>query len=205
MRMAKLITAIFTLIALSWTDILEVIADMHNSGASWGAIITGLLLWSKLKNNKRLQELDERMEAKLDAIMRHRGVPWDWDAEKRALQSSTAPMLFKWLHRVLYHAQGVALYTVRRVIDAFRLRRGNGMNQTINYAVLLSAIIGALKLILQPFGIDLTAISDENINAMANGFAALLVIIGIVRDNISRLRGGQNNAQGTTGDHGPMR
>jgi uncharacterized membrane protein len=186
--MAKLLTAIFTLIALSWTDILEVIADMHNTGASWGAIITAILLYNKLKNNKRRKEHDDTVEARQKAIMIHLEVPWDWDAEKRALQSSTAPMLFKWLHKGLYHAQGAALYTLRWVIGVLKLRRRRRM-QNINWATLIPALFGAIKLILQPFGVDLSHITSEQVNAMANGVAALAVVAGIIYNHFAHKGG----------------
>lgn len=69
------------------------------------------------------------------------------------------------------------------------------MNQAVNYSVLFLAVVSALKLILQPFGIDLTELTDERVNAIANGFAALMTIIGIVRNN---LKGGAPRESGYT-------
>ena len=57
------------------------------------------------------------------------------------------------------------------------------MTQTINLTALFLAIAGALKLILQPFGVDLTELTDDRVNAIANGAAALLTLIGILRNN----------------------
>lgn len=53
------------------------------------------------------------------------------------------------------------------------------MNKSINYATLIPALIGALKLILQPFGVDLSNITDERVNDVVNGISAVLAIIGI--------------------------
>lgn len=47
----------------------------------------------------------------------------------------------------------------------------------INWVTLVPALLGALKLILEPFGIQ---ISDANINEIANGAAALATLIGVV-------------------------
>ena len=47
----------------------------------------------------------------------------------------------------------------------------------INWVTLIVAILGALKLIGEPFGIT---IEDEQINAISNGLAALITIIGVV-------------------------
>lgn len=51
--------------------------------------------------------------------------------------------------------------------------------QSINWVTLIPALVGALKLILQPFGIDLSHITDQQVNDVANGVAALLTIIGV--------------------------
>lgn len=126
--MWKLIAFIGSLIALSWDDILEAVQELSEHGVSYGALITAILLWSKLRNNKRFKEHDERLEAKQRAIMNHLGVPWDWDAERNALSRSTAPTLYRWLLMGLYHARGAGLSTIQMVIDAFRLRRGRRMN-----------------------------------------------------------------------------
>lgn len=47
----------------------------------------------------------------------------------------------------------------------------------INYVSLIVALLGALKLILEPYGIT---IEDEQINQIANGAAALITVIGVV-------------------------
>lgn len=51
---------------------------------------------------------------------------------------------------------------------------------TINWITLVPAIIGAIKLILQPFGIDLSHVTDQQINDVANGIAAVATIVGIL-------------------------
>lgn len=49
--------------------------------------------------------------------------------------------------------------------------------QNINWITLVPALLGAVKLILQPFGVE---ISDQNINEIANGAAALATVIGVI-------------------------
>lgn len=48
--------------------------------------------------------------------------------------------------------------------------------KNVNYLSLIAAVIGALKIILQSFGI---VIPDELANDVANGAAAVMTIIGI--------------------------
>lgn len=47
----------------------------------------------------------------------------------------------------------------------------------VNYYTLTLGLIGAAKLILDAYGMDL--IKDEDMNAIANGVAALLSVVGI--------------------------
>lgn len=50
------------------------------------------------------------------------------------------------------------------------------MTQNINWYTLIASLVGALKLSLQPFGIE---IPDQQYNELANGAAALITIIGV--------------------------
>jgi uncharacterized membrane protein len=47
----------------------------------------------------------------------------------------------------------------------------------VNYYTLTLGLIGAAKLILDAYGMDL--IKNEDMNAIANGVAALLSVVGI--------------------------
>ena len=47
----------------------------------------------------------------------------------------------------------------------------------VNYFTLSLGLLGAAKLILNAFGLDL--IQDDNMNAITNGVAAVLSIIGV--------------------------
>ncbi|MEC0227173.1 hypothetical protein [Paenibacillus alba] len=47
----------------------------------------------------------------------------------------------------------------------------------VNYYTLSLGLLGAAKLILNAFGLDL--IQDDTVNAIANGVAAVLSIVGV--------------------------
>lgn len=75
-------------------------------------------------------------------------------------------------------------------------KRRNNM-QNINWITLLPALVGALKLILQPFGVDLSHITDQQVNDVANGIAALLTIIGVL---LPHRKGGVSNGPTISAD-----
>ena len=60
------------------------------------------------------------------------------------------------------------------------------MNKNINYVTLLVAVLGAVKLILQSFGIDV--ITDDMIDAASNVVAAAVTLVGIIMSH--RKKGG---------------
>lgn len=64
------------------------------------------------------------------------------------------------------------------LVEVIRKRkRRKKIMQNINWITLVPALLGAVKLVLQPFGVE---ISDQNINEIANGAAALATVIGVV-------------------------
>lgn len=56
-------------------------------------------------------------------------------------------------------------------------------NQQTNWVTLVPALLGVLKLILQPFGIDLSKITDDQVNAVINGAAALVTVWGVFKSH----------------------
>ncbi|MCL6452124.1 MAG: hypothetical protein K6T78_00680 [Alicyclobacillus sp.] len=56
------------------------------------------------------------------------------------------------------------------------------MGQNRNYVTLTIAILGAVKLILQAFGVNI--ITDQQIDAIGNGVAALITVIGVIMTHI---------------------
>jgi uncharacterized membrane protein len=153
---------IFSLLLQSWDEILLFINDLHNTGVSWGAVIAALILWNKMKRNKRFQDRDIRMEAKIDALLQERGVVWN--GKPKTLKCEEVRNL-----RILYLSLQMAINQV------YQKRRVRKMNQ-VNWTTLVPGLISAAKLVLQSFGID---IPDEHINAIVNGAAAVGAIIAI--------------------------
>lgn len=62
------------------------------------------------------------------------------------------------------------------------------MNPSINYVTLIIAILGAVKLVLQAFGIDV--ITDDMIDKAANVVAAVVTLVGVVISH--RKKGGDS-------------
>jgi uncharacterized membrane protein len=159
-------------------ELLEALHQIIADPLSWSTVIAIILFYLRVREAKFKQARNERVERKLDALLRKEGIEWK---DGPPSESSKAQMI---LNRLLLLPSAVIFPGAFLYIK----RRRKKMAQTVNFVVLFSAILGALKLILQPFGIDLSGITDETVNAMANGFAALLVIIGIIRDNFSKFR-----------------
>jgi uncharacterized membrane protein len=53
-----------------------------------------------------------------------------------------------------------------------------------NLTTLLIAILGAVKLILQAFGVDI--ITSQQVDDIANGIAALVTVIGVIMTHLKR-------------------
>jgi uncharacterized membrane protein len=53
--------------------------------------------------------------------------------------------------------------------------------QNVNIVTLVVAILGAAKIILQGFGLDI--IQEDNINAIANGVAAVVTVVGVFKSH----------------------
>lgn len=62
----------------------------------------------------------------------------------------------------------------------------------VNWVTLIVALLGAVKLILQPFGIEIT---EQHINDIANGAAALVTVWGVVYSHVKQTTGGDTSAQ----------
>ena len=70
--------------------------------------------------------------------------------------------------------------------------------QNRNLATLLIAVLGAVKLILQAFGVDI--ITSQQIDAIANGVAALITVAGVIMTHLKKSAGagtGPTGAQQT--------
>jgi len=62
-----------------------------------------------------------------------------------------------------------------------------------NVVTLIIAILGALKLVLEAAGYDI--ITDQNINDIANGIAALVTVVGVVINHFQHPKPDGTNGQ----------
>jgi uncharacterized membrane protein len=137
---------------------------VENYGYLGGAIIA-LYYAHKAYTRHQFRERDKRWEAKFDAIGKAVGAEWGLNGQHNGLN----PMPPQLLRRLFSFLR-------KGIPQVHLLRRRRKMNQNINFVTLFPGMIAAIKLILQPFGID---IPDEHINALVNGAASLMVIVGI--------------------------
>lgn len=130
-------------------------------------------------NAKKQRRREKRFESKLDLIIERIGATWN--AESAASRDYTAQnsLLYSWLMKSL--ARLVESFIACLVIVYLTLSRRVERMSTINWFGITSALLGAAKIILQSQGIDV--IDDNQINAIANGVAALMTIVGIIMSN----------------------
>jgi uncharacterized membrane protein len=147
----------------------EIKEGIDKHGIRVGLILTLFVMYRKELRNMRLDLRDEAMFHNQHVIMESLGLIDQWHG------------LVKISHRDLLNLkkwQQLFWEDISRVEYLFR-RRKNKMNQQINWFTLIPAVFGTLKLVLQPFGIDLSHITDDQINNIVNGVAALLAIYGV--------------------------
>lgn len=109
--------------------------------------------------DKRRQQKQEKI---ILAIAEKVGVQWDG----RTKTSKSVDLMN--LRKLFSYSQA-----------AFRrVQRRKNMNQQINIITIIVAVLGAVKIVLQAFGIDV--VTDEQINQIANGIASIVTIFGVV-------------------------
>lgn len=126
----------------------------------------------------------------LQIVQHHMGVEGEWSGEG---------LTYERVRRSL--SQYFALFSKVILRKIFRLRRKNMQN--INWITLIPSLFGVAKLILQPLGVDLSHITNEQVNDIANGVAALLAVIGVFLSHQKQEGGKTNVTPQYTGDHGP--
>lgn len=57
------------------------------------------------------------------------------------------------------------------------------MNQNTNWVTLGISLLGVIKLVLQPLGFDFSHITDQQVNDIANGVAAIVSIWGVFKSH----------------------
>lgn len=150
-------------------ELLETIHLMLESGLTWATIISIILAIAKLRESRNKFQRSEAMRRDIIAIKRHLGVEECAPISK----PSKGNTVRRWLGNFTLLRMERSIV---RFAKTFTIGRKLHMKQ-VNWITLVPALLGALKLILEPFGIHL---SDENVNEIANGAAALATLIGVV-------------------------
>jgi uncharacterized membrane protein len=146
-------------------EILETIKILFEESFPWlGAFIAPAILYFRWLEKRKKRERERIIEDKLDYLIELGGGAWDSKSKK---SRKTVPPSLK---RSLL---GFCAAILRRTYHYLKRRM---TMQNINWYTLIASLVGALKLSLQPFGIE---IPDQQYNELANGAAALITIIGV--------------------------
>ena len=158
---------------IEWLYELKDSIDKH--GIRLGVVLTLFVMYRKELRNKRLDMRDEAMFKNQKIIMDKLGVGEQWNGQPILLSRDLVN--YKQLQQSYSAAISRGEYLFRR--------RGSKMNK-VNWATLVPSVVGTIKLILQPFGIDLTEVTDEHVNSIINGAAALAAIIGVFMNHYKK-------------------
>jgi uncharacterized membrane protein len=178
---------------IEWLYELKESIDKH--GIRFGLIFALYAIYRKERRNSRLDQRDADVFHNQRVIMEKLGVDSEWRGQSSPFQSEEVKS-FKKLYSLLR----------KEIQQEYQKRRVVKMNQSnINWISLIPAVAGAIKLILQPFGIDISHITDTQVNNIANGAAALATVIGIFmshRKKPTQIGGTVNEPTQRTGDSG---
>lgn len=176
---------------INWIgEVITAIAKHGLSVTTLAVAVTALLRVNAVRRMilrrlpKRFRHADklERIEHKLDLILQKEGLQWDAAkndsisniAKNTALKSAQRSLISR--SKTLFRADTAAQYT-RRVSTTY-LRRNHRMKSNVNWVTLVVALLGAAKLVLQAFGIDV--ITDDMIDKASNVVAALVTLVGVI-------------------------
>jgi phi LC3 family holin len=149
--------------------ILELRDSIDKHGIRWGVALTLYALFRKERRNTRLDQRDADIFHNQLILMTALGVDKQWRGQVTPYQSQEAKSYEKLLQ---LSQMGLSQVQLKR--------RVKKMQPNTNWITLIPALVGAIKLILQPFGIDLSHVTDQQVNDVVNGIAALATIIGIL-------------------------
>jgi uncharacterized membrane protein len=178
---------------IEWLYELKESIDKH--GIRFGLIFALYAIYRKERRNSRLDQRDADIFHNQRVIMEKLGVDSEWRGQASPFQSEEVKSL-----RKLLQSSQAALKRVHQQRRVIKMDQSN-----INWISLIPAVAGAIKLILQPFGIDLSHITDTQVNDIANGAAALATVIGIFmshRKKPTQNGGTVNEPTQRTGDSG---
>jgi hypothetical protein len=113
----------------------------------------------------------QRIESKIDALLEKEGIVW----QSASSNGTTGKVSTR---RIGFTSSWVGRSVVRGVVRCiiYLILKGKRTMPNINWGPLIAGIASAIKLALQPFGIE---IPDEHINTVLNVIAALIVPVAI--------------------------
>lgn len=146
-------------------DLLELAHQILESGLSWASATAIILALIKIKDGNHKRRVNEATRRDIAAIK-----------EALGLSNHSPPPSSK---RATILSSERYFLSSRKVIQwVSQLGRKMKMNNQINYVTLIVALLGAAKLALQAFGIDV--ITDDMIDKSANVVAAVVTLVGVV-------------------------
>lgn len=154
-------------------DFLEVVHQFLTDGITWSSGLAIVLAILKIRDSQHKRRVNEKTQRDIAAIKEHLGV-WNGQSETMKTGQTNSKQSSRLLRVVISRVN--------------QLRRMKKMNPSINYVTLIIAILGAVKLVLQAFGIDV--ITDDMIDKAANVVAAVVTLVGVVISH--RKKGGDS-------------
>jgi uncharacterized membrane protein len=155
-------------------ELFEFIKTILEETLPWLApfIAPAIFYFRWMEKTKKI-ERERRIESKLDYLIELEGGRWNVDISHHTniplVRRGVGGSIFSWAGRLTARSARKSM--------TLNMRRTRKMNQNINWVTLIVSLLGAIKLVLQMFGIQ---IPDQNINEIANGAAALVNIVGII-------------------------
>jgi phi LC3 family holin len=154
--------------------LLELKENIDKHGIRWGLALTLFAVYRKERRNLRLDNRDEALFHNQKIIMDQLGVGEQWHGPPKKSKLEDPQSYAK-----LFSSSRKAIHRG----NPLNQRRIHMNNQQTNWVTLVPALLGLLKLILQPFGIDLSKITDDQVNAVINGAAALIAVWGVFKSH----------------------
>jgi uncharacterized membrane protein len=151
------------------TELLEALNDILQSGIELSTIIVVLVAILKVYEGRQRRKIDEEIRRDIKAIKKGLNL---CDAVSMTAVSRDSPM-----KRSVFLRCCTTTFTTARAAGNFIKWRLKSMNNNINVVSLTIAILGAIKIVLEAFNVDL--ITDDQINSIANAVAAVVTIVGV--------------------------
>ena len=150
-------------------DFLEVVHQFLTEGITWSSAVAIILAIVKLRDSAHKRKVNEQTARDIAMIKEHLGchVSTLGNVSAYGATKNERPFLSRLVGR--FRAAIVKQFTIWRMIK---------MNNNINWVTLIVALLGAAKIVLEAFGIDI--ITDDVINQASNAVAAIVAIVGVL-------------------------